>query len=168
VISGRLHQQRKAALGVAGLLLLPASSYGQRQPVPYSHKTHLALGLTCDSCHKNADPGAFMGFPAESFCMSCHKAVKTDSPHIQQVAAAARDKKPLPWVRVYRLPSYVYFSHRVHAAAGATCDACHGPVQKRDLITKEVVHDMRSCMACHEATQARNECTACHEERGGF
>ena len=26
------------------------------------------------------------------------------------------DKKPIPWVRVYQLPKYVYFSHRVHAA----------------------------------------------------
>jgi len=90
-----LHQQRKAALGVAGLLLLATGSYGQQQPVPYSHKAHLALGLKCNSCHRNADPGEFMGFPAESFCMSCHQAVKVDSPHIQKVAAAAGEKKPI-------------------------------------------------------------------------
>lgn len=39
-------------------------------------------------------PGEFMGFPVESFCMGCHQAVKVDSPHIQKVAAAAREKKP--------------------------------------------------------------------------
>jgi len=158
------HQQRKAALGVAGLLLLATGSYGQQQPVPYSHKAHLALGLKCNSCHRNADPGEFMGFPAESFCMSCHQAVKVDSPHIQKVAAAAGEKKPIPWVRVYQIPTYVYFSHRVHTAAGTTCETCHGPVRERDLITKEVVHNMRSCMACHAATKARNDCMTCHEE----
>lgn len=147
-------------------MLLAAASDGPQQPVPYSHKKHLALGLACDSCHKNADPGEFMGFPAESFCMGCHQAVKTDSPHIQKIAASARDKKPIPWVRVYQLADYVYFSHRVHTKAGATCETCHGPVPEREVISKDVVHDMRSCMACHEARKARNDCAACHEERG--
>jgi len=36
--------------------------------------------------------------------------------------------------------------------------------ETRDLITKEVVHNMRSCMACHAATKARNDCITCHEE----
>ncbi len=150
---------------VAGLLLLAAGLYGQEQPVPYSHKTHLTLGLKCNSCHKNADPGEFMGLPAESFCMSCHQTVKADSPHIQKLAAAAREKTPIPWVRVYQIPTYVYFSHRVHTKAGATCETCHGRVSERDVITKEVVHNMRSCMACHAAKKARNDCTTCHEER---
>jgi c(7)-type cytochrome triheme protein len=107
-----------------------------------------------------------MGFPATSFCMSCHQTVKAESPHIQKMAAIAKEKQPIPWVRVYRIPNYVYFSHRVHTAAGATCEACHGPVRERDVITKEVVHNMSSCMACHAAKKARNDCTACHEERG--
>lgn len=44
-------------------MLLPATLlYGQQQQlVPYSHKTHLAFGLKCNSCHKNADPGELMG-----------------------------------------------------------------------------------------------------------
>jgi hypothetical protein len=146
-------------------LLLALSSHGQQQPVPYSHKTHVALGLQCNSCHKNPDPGDAMGFPAESLCMSCHRAVKQDSPHIQRLAAAASEKKPLPWVRIYQLPAFVYFSHRVHTRAGATCETCHGPIRDRDLVTREVVHNMRSCMACHTTHQASNDCGACHEER---
>jgi c(7)-type cytochrome triheme protein len=164
--SGPSSPDRATVLGAAALVLLAAVSYGQQQPVPYSHKAHLALGLQCASCHENADPGESMGFPQERVCMTCHQSVKADSPHIAKVAAAAREKKPIAWVRVYRLPSYVYFSHRVHTRAGTTCERCHGPVRERDVITKEVVHDMRSCMACHAATKARNDCAACHEERG--
>ncbi|HBY60148.1 MAG TPA: hypothetical protein DEH78_10020 [Solibacterales bacterium] len=137
----------------------------QQQPVPYSHKTHVALGLKCSSCHKNPDPGEQMGFPAERFCMTCHLAVKPESPHIQKLAAAARSGEPLPWVRVYQIPAFVYFSHRVHTAAGTACEKCHGPVQKRDVITREVENNMRFCMACHAETKARNDCAACHEER---
>ena len=51
------------------LLLAVPALFGQTQPVPYSHKTHVGLGLKCNSCHKNADPGEMMGFPATSFCM---------------------------------------------------------------------------------------------------
>ena len=156
---------RKVIFRVPVLSLLAAALYGQQQPVPYSHKTHLALGLKCGSCHKNPDPGELMGYPAESFCMTCHRAVKSDSPYIQKVAAAAKEKRPIPWVRIYRIPAYVYFSHRVHIEAGAICETCHGPVRARDVITKEVAHNMRSCMACHTASKARNECNSCHEER---
>ena len=109
-------------LGMTGLLLLAAGLYGQQQPVPYNHKTHVALGLKCNACHKNPDPGERMGFPAESFCMTCHQTIKRDSPHIQKLAAAAKEKNPIPWVRVYRLPGFVYFSHRLHTEAGAACE----------------------------------------------
>ena len=146
-------------------VLLAIGLNAQQQPLPYSHKTHLALGLKCSSCHKNVDPGEAMGLPAESLCMSCHRAVKTGSPHIQTLAAASREKQPIPWVRVYKIPTFVYFSHRVHMKAGATCESCHGPVRTRDVITKEVTHNMRSCMACHDKAKARNECTTCHEEK---
>jgi len=163
----RLHRP-KAVFGVAGFLLLAAGSHGQQQeqqPVPYSHKVHLALGLNCVSCHMNDDPGEYMGFPAEKTCMLCHQTVKVDSPHVAKVAAAARDKKPIAWVRVYKLPTYVYFSHRVHTEAGTTCETCHGPIRERDVVTKEVVHNMKSCIACHVATKARNDCLTCHEEK---
>ena len=152
-------------LRVTGLLLLAAASYGQQQPIPYSHKTHLAMGLKCTSCHKNPDPGELMTYPAENFCMTCHKTIKADSPHIQKLAAASRENKPIPWVRVYRLPAFVYFSHRVHTQAGVACETCHGPVRERDVITKEVPNDMHFCMTCHTASKARNDCNTCHEER---
>jgi len=162
----RLHRPT-TAVGIALLVLLAAGSDGQQpqQPIPYSHRVHLALGLTCDSCHQNADPGEYMGFPAESFCMGCHQSIKADSPHIEKLAAAARDQKPMPWVRIYRLPPRIYFSHRVHTAAGTTCETCHGPVRERDVMTGEIRHDMKACMACHAATKARNDCAACHEDR---
>ncbi len=136
-----------------------------QQPVPYSHKTHIGLGLKCATCHKNPDPGEMMGFPAVSFCMSCHESVKKESPHIQKLAAAAQEKKEIPWARVYQIPTYVFFSHRAHGAAGAACETCHGPVRERNVITKEVLHNMGTCMDCHRRSKANNDCTYCHEQR---
>lgn len=150
---------------VLGALLLAAGISGEQQPLPYSHKTHVSAGLQCNVCHKNPDPGEQMGFPAESFCMGCHRSVKPESVHIQKLAAAAKAKQAIEWQRVYQLPKFVYFSHRVHLQAGATCERCHGPVRERGVITKEVVHNMQTCMACHAETKAKNECDTCHEEK---
>src|SRR5918993_205716 len=53
------------------------------QPIAYSHKTHVALGLDCTTCHVNPAPGKLMTFPPTSLCMECHKALATDRPAIQ-------------------------------------------------------------------------------------
>jgi hypothetical protein len=138
----------------------------QTQPVPYSHKVHLALGLECKNCHKNPDPGEVMGIPQTPVCMGCHSTVKKDSPAIQKLAGFHESKKPVPWVRVYQVPGYVFFNHRAHLAAkGVTCQTCHGPVAERDVLTKEKDISMGACMDCHQKNNASNSCTFCHDER---
>ena len=135
------------------------------QPLPYSHKTHLAQGLKCGDCHLNADPGESMGFPAITKCMACHIAVAKDKPSIEKLAAAAKAKQQIPWVRVYQIPSYVAFSHRTHMQAGAKCEICHGDVSKRDVMFKEADISMGGCMECHRQNKASNDCSFCHDPR---
>lgn len=148
---------------ISFLLLLCTALTAADQPIPYSHKTHLALGLKCKECHANADPGEVMGYPATSKCMACHVSIKTDSPSIQKLAAFAKEKKEIPWVRVYQVPGFVMFSHRVHMQGDITCQNCHGDVAQRDVIVKEVAHTMGSCMACHTERKVSNDCSLCHE-----
>jgi len=135
------------------------------QPVPYSHKKHIALGLACKNCHENADPGEMMGFPPVTFCMSCHKAVKAESPHIRKLARHAEEKSEPVWRRVYQIPSYVFFSHRAHLEANAKCETCHGAVPERDVLWGEANISMGGCMDCHRAHKASNDCNYCHEPR---
>src|SRR6202011_2801141 len=68
------------------------------QPLPYSHKTHLALGLECQTCHTNPDPGKLMTYPATSTCMSCHVTVAKSKPAIQKLATFAKSQQDVPWV----------------------------------------------------------------------
>jgi Zn ribbon nucleic-acid-binding protein len=157
-----------AAFPAALLLLLAADPPAPpKQPVPYSHKQHLAMGLQCKNCHTSPDPGETMGLPAVKVCMGCHTSVKTDSPHIQKLARHAADKTEPPWVRVYQIPSYVFFSHKIHleSAAGAKCESCHGPVATREALWKETNISMGACMECHRQNKASNDCTYCHEPR---
>ncbi len=135
------------------------------QPVPYSHKVHVGLGLQCANCHENADPGESMGLPKVATCMQCHRGVKADSPHIQVLAKAAAENQPVKWKRVYQTPSYVFFSHRVHSEAGSQCQDCHGPVATRDVLWKEGNITMGGCMECHQQKKAPNDCNTCHEPR---
>ena len=103
------------------------------QPIPYSHKQHIALGLKCANCHQMPDPGEMTGIPAAAKCMVCHESVKKDSPPIQKLAAFAARNEPVPWVRIYQIPGYVFFSHKNHLETGANCETCHGKVAEREI-----------------------------------
>src|SRR6266853_1194420 len=81
----------------------------------------------------------------------CHRALKKDSAAIQRLAALHEQNKPVEWRRVYRLPEYVFFSHKEHVAKGAACETCHGPVGERDVLRKEKEISMAACMDCHRA-----------------
>lgn len=147
------------------LLLLVLAADPIAQPLPYSHKLHLSKGLDCKTCHTNADPGESMGIPKAATCLACHRAIKTDSPHIQELARAAAEKREIKWKRVYQIPSYVFFSHRIHTEAGATCQSCHGDVPQREVLAKEGDISMGGCMTCHQQKKAPNDCNTCHEPR---
>jgi c(7)-type cytochrome triheme protein len=142
---------------IAGIAILWAAE----QPIPYSHKKHVALGLQCTGCHTMPGKGEAATFPAESLCMSCHATVKKESPPIQKLAEFAEARRPVPWVRIYQLPKYVWFSHKIHTKE-ANCERCHGAVAEREVLTKEKPIDMNSCMSCHDEHKASNECNFCH------
>lgn len=135
------------------------------QPVPYSHKTHLSMGLKCKNCHTNPDPGEAMGLPAVTVCMGCHRTIKADSAAIKKLASYAAQGTEPPWIRVYKIPDYVFFSHRSHTEVGSKCESCHGPVPSRDVIAKETDISMGGCMDCHRRNKASNDCGFCHEPR---
>jgi hypothetical protein len=136
------------------------------QPIPYSHKLHVALGLQCRGCHVNPEAGKLMTYPQTSTCMACHAAVAADRPSIKTLASFATSGKPVPWVRVYQVPDYVFWSHGSHLEAGVTCVECHGPVAERDVISRETdVTTMLGCRTCHDKRQVFTDCNACHEPR---
>ena len=136
-----------------------------QQPLPFSHKQHVGTGLKCAECHKNADPGESMGLPVVAKCMACHIEIAKTKPTIQKLKAYAVAKQQVPWVRVYELPGFVWFSHRTHLAAKAKCETCHGQVAERDVLTREVNISMGTCMECHRKNEASIDCNLCHEAR---
>ncbi len=136
------------------------------QPIPFNHKLHVSKGVECKSCHAIKDPGFQAGYPREAVCMGCHAIIKTDSPAIQKLAQHAKSKSAVPWVKVYKVPEYVWFSHASHVTdAGFACATCHGEVAEREVMFKEKPTNMHSCMACHAKHKASNGCDFCHNSQ---
>jgi len=134
------------------------------QPIPFSHKVHAGnLKLKCKMCHPNPDPGEAMRIAASSVCMQCHSTIKAETPAIQKLAALAKTDREIQWVRVYEIPTYVQFSHKLHLQAGSTCEECHGRVAEREQLSREADISMGGCMNCHRARKVSIDCTFCHE-----
>ena len=116
--------------------------------------------MTCNNCHEPRGDGSTLALPQPPKCMTCHATIATDNPDVKRLAEAAKNEDPILWVRVYRVPSFVTFSHKTHA--GNTCEECHGPVAERTAITQEKDTTMGSCIACHQAKGAPTTCDTCH------
>ena len=112
------------------LLAMMQVTAGLQQPIPYSHKTHLAMGLKCANCHTNPDPGEVMGFPAESKCMSCHQHANV---HKKQFADAE-------CLRCHTAPGKSRFKR-------AAVEEFHGPGSKFPLTEG---HAKVACERCHK------------------
>ena len=146
---------------------LPTPPPAPEQPLPYSHRQHLDLALVdCVDCHVQPDPGTAMTFPATDICMSCHESQAASTPALQALRRHATSGTPIPWVRVYQLPAYVYWSHATHLDVGIGCADCHGPVAELDAMRQLTnVASKNGCVTCHEARQTFIDCGDCHEPR---
>ncbi len=134
------------------------------QPIAYSHKLHAGdLKLPCETCHTASRSGESLNIPQAATCMGCHKSIATDRPGIQKLTGYAQAGTPIPWVRIYQVPSFVTFSHKTHLSHGSTCQECHGPAPTRERMFKETDISMAGCMSCHRAKNAPTECNTCHE-----
>lgn len=80
--------------------------------------------------------------------------------------------KPLAWIRVHKLPDYVYFDHRAHGNAGVECQRCHGPVETMERVRQVGNLSMGWCVNCHRElhqtgvagrpVEASIDCDTCH------
>jgi|GEM_PF-1087821 len=133
------------------------------QPIAFNHKLHVQTAkLGCNDCHEPNRGGATLAMPQPTKCMLCHAAIATDKPDVQLLAQAAKDNELVAWVRLYRVPSFVTFSHKTHTSAGAKCEDCHGPVSERTVMAQEKDLKMGGCIACHQTRNAPAGCDTCH------
>jgi hypothetical protein len=141
------------------------------QPIAFTHPVHVQrLGMNCLYCHFSANKSPDPGLPALQTCMGCHNAIGPDRPatdlgpkrrsaELEKLYKYADQKapftgmgpnaKPIPWVRIHKVPEYVHFPHVRHVNAGVTCQTCHGQVQKMDRVYQFASLNMGWCVSCH-------------------
>ncbi|MBS1801189.1 MAG: hypothetical protein JSS95_15355 [Acidobacteria bacterium] len=133
------------------------------QPIAFNHMQHMQTAkMSCNDCHEPRGDGSTLAMPQAAKCMKCHASVATDNPDVKRLAEAAKNEDPIQWVRVYRVPSFVTFSHKTHTSAGSACEDCHGPVAERTAIAVEKEVNMANCIGCHQAKGAKATCDTCH------
>jgi hypothetical protein len=142
-----------ASAALAAYFLHPdrlETGYQPVQPVAYSHKLHAGnLGVDCRYCHSTVEVSNYAAVPSTETCMNCHTRVKPDSELLQPVRESYATGRAIPWVRIHRLPDFVYFSHKAHVSAGVSCVSCHGRVDQMAEVKQVKPLTMAWCLECH-------------------
>jgi len=86
--------------------------------------------------------------------------------------SAAREVRPIEWIRVHNLPDFAHFDLLAHVTAGVTCQTCHGPVETMERVRQVPDLSMGWCVNCHraanqtgiagKAVHASIDCAVCH------
>ena len=160
-----------------------------RQPIFFSHLIHAgSYRIDCQFCHAEARRSPFAGVPSVERCLGCHKIIGAqDNPEIRKIHQYWERREPIPWVRVFALPEFTYFTHKPHIHAGLACQGCHGAIEQMRVVGAStgpsLANDLLNliglrpaprpltmgwCVDCHReqnATKGRRaplDCVACH------
>jgi mono/diheme cytochrome c family protein len=160
-----------------------------KQPIFFSHLIHAGkYAIDCQYCHSDARRSEYAGLPSVERCLGCHKIIGAqDNPEIGKIQEYARRQQPIPWVRIFKLPEFTYFTHKAHVRFGLACQTCHGPIERMRVVGAEtgpsLTNDLMNlvglkpparqltmgwCLTCHrEQNAARGagaplDCITCH------
>jgi len=137
-----------------------------RQPIQFNHAKHTqGLELACTMCHEGVEDRLRAALPGVEVCLGCHEEAVTDSPEEAKIRDYAAHGEEIPWRRLYRVPSHVFFSHRRHVSvAHLGCEACHGAMATVERPPPRPLKRiaMQACLACHRSRGASTDCISCH------
>lgn len=150
-------------VGIPSLLMLGARTpyiTGQDnpldQPVLFDHRHHVGDDrIDCRYCHDLVERSSYAGLPPTDRCLGCHGQIWSQSPLLEPIWRSYTTGMPVPWVRVHRLPDFVYFDHSAHVTAGVGCVTCHGPVNRMARIYQWAPLTMQWCLGCHRNPEPR-------------
>jgi hypothetical protein len=153
-----------ATLAIVTLIAARSWESVPTQPLAFSHKVHAGeYAIPCLYCHVHARRSAIAGIPSVERCMGCHAIMKTDKAEVKKIREYWDRQEPIPWIKIYDQPDFVYFSHKRHVFKEIACKTCHGAVEAMDRVQKAVVLDMDRCVACHMEKKASIDCLTCHQ-----
>jgi len=145
---------------------LPFAEKMPAQPIDFSHAKHAGDNrIPCQYCHTSARRSPASGIPSVERCLGCHRVVAVDKGEIQKLRGYYDREESIPWVRIHKLPDFVYFRHYAHVLSDIQCQTCHGEVEKIDRFRERPFLEMGWCLECHreqERVAEIQDCYACH------
>jgi hypothetical protein len=134
------------------------------QPLRFSHEVHAGrLNVECLYCHRSAGQSSTAGIPSMQLCMGCHQNLTAETKDTAALVEHWKRKTPVSWVRLQRLPDFVYFTHERHLAHGFQCTTCHGHVDHMPYTPRAATYEMGWCLSCHQERGASRDCWTCHK-----
>ncbi len=153
----------------------------QRIALRFSHREHLAKGMSCVSCHDAAvrsDSARDRLIPPEARCAACHDIEGARAGKKTEPPAACEACHPAFDATIHRAPpaslfprAALHFSHAKHldrlralprTARDEECRTCHGSYAEVDLATRAQLPPMATCLDCHDGKRAPIQCSTCH------
>ena len=142
----------------------PERNIGPPQPIYFSHRVHAGVKeIPCRFCHPGVGRSPNAGIPPMEKCFFCHQYIIPQHPQIVKEKEHFDRGEPVPWVRIYWIPDFVFFNHIPHIKwAKLDCTECHGEVKTLDRLLP-VNFKMGFCIECHRKRGAQLDCwLACH------
>ncbi len=143
-----------------------AARGGVRQPVAFNHRKHTEqLQLDCELCHPYVKTGHHPGLPSIETCAMCHQARQGTSQEAAKVTEYVSSGRPLVFHKLFRLPTYVFYTHRRHVGiAKLPCRTCHGDIALTTAPPRRplVAIRMAFCLDCHQKMHQTTDCIGCH------
>lgn len=134
------------------------------QPLLFSHELHAGrLQVDCLFCHRFAEQSTAAGIPSMQLCMGCHQNLAAETDHTVALLDHWEQQAPVSWVRLQRVPDFVYFTHERHLAHGLQCATCHGHVDHMPYTPRAATYEMGWCLSCHQERGASRDCWTCHK-----
>jgi len=173
----------------AAVVPLVTAPRAPKQPIFFSHVVHAGkYRLDCQYCHADARRSEYAGIPSVERCLGCHRIIGAqDNPEIGKIQEYRRRGQPIPWIRVFKLPEFAYFTHKAHIRFGLACQTCHGPIERMRVVGADtgpsLAHDLMNlvglkppprpltmgwCVDCHRRENAEGgaraplDCAVCH------
>ena len=144
------------ALALGGAMFYWRSPFGTGQfhpvvqPIQFDHRHHVRDDqIDCRYCHASVERAPSAGIPATEVCLSCHSQIWNKSPLLDRVRASWFEGRPIRWLRIHRLPDFVYFNHAIHVNKGVGCVECHGRVDRMAAVEQVQPLNMGWCLDCH-------------------
>ncbi|MHB0968934.1 MAG: cytochrome c3 family protein [Thermoanaerobaculia bacterium] len=137
----------------------------QGQPIAFNHRKHVVENeIGCSTCHVFYENEMFSGLPDAEICATCHDQPQGKSAEEARLVSFLRASRPLEWNSLFRQPSHIIFSHRLHVVkAQLECEGCHGDIARTTSPPRSVKKlTMTDCIACHERGGVSVDCNTCH------